>query len=237
MDRREHLRLLLSGSLGTGLMLGSSFTEEDIETSKKIIRENNGGYGRTPEETKRDERLHSENFFTEHELKTVAVLSDFIIPSDDVSGSATDAGVPEFIEFIMKDMPYMQVPTRGGLMWLDNQSKKRFGTLFIECTEPQQRELLDEIAYPDEAKAEMEYGVRFFNHMRNLTATGFYTSEIGINDLGYKGNQANLWDGVPDDVLKKHGMTYDQKTLDESVRNEERSIVAKWDKDGNLIRE
>lgn len=240
MDRREHLRLLISGSFGAGIFLNetSEISQKDIETSEQIIRENDGGgYGRTDAEIKRDERLHAQSFFTEHEMKTVAVLSDIIIPADDVSGSATDAGVPEFMEFIMKDMPYLQTPTRGGIMWLDNESKKRFGKVFINASKKQQIELVDDIAYPEDAKPEMEYGVRFFNRMRNLTATGFFTSEMGIKDMGYKGNQANAWDGVPEEVLKKHGMSYDKKILEECVRNSERGIVAKWDDDMNLIRE
>lgn len=236
MDRREHLKLLLTGTLGSGLFLGSSISEEDLETSKKIIQQNGGGYGRTEAEQKRDERLYSESFFSEHELATVAVLSDIIIPADEVSGSATEAEVPAFIEFMMKDLPYMQVPTRGGLMWLDNQCKKRFNNLFIDCSSSQQIEIIDEIAYPDKAKPEMEYGVRFFNRMRNLVATGFFTTEKGIKDMGYQGNRANQWDGVPKEVLNKHGLSYDQKTLKECVQNNERGIVAEWDKNGNLIR-
>lgn len=236
MDRREHLKLLLTGTLGSGLFLGSTISEEDLETSKKIIRQNGGGYGRTEAERKRDERLHSETFFSEHELATVAVLSDIIIPADEVSGSATDAEVPAFIEFMMKDLPYMQVPTRGGLMWLDNQCKKHFGKVFVDCSSSQQIEIIDEIAYPDKAEPEMEYGVRFFNRMRNLVATGFFTTEMGIEDMGYKGNRANQWDGVPKEVLDKHGLSYDQKTLKECVQNNERGLVAEWDKDGKLIR-
>jgi hypothetical protein len=141
------------------------------------------------------------------------------------------------MEFIMKDMPYLQTPTRGGIMWLDNESKKRFGKVFINASSKQQLELVDDIAYPDNAKPDMEYGVNFFNRMRNLTATGFFTTEMGIKDMDYKGNQANIWDGVPENVLKKHGMSYDKKTLEECVQNSERGIVAKWDDNMNLIRE
>ena len=217
----------------------SEVSAKDLETSKKIIADNQpqGGYGRTEAEKERDAEIFAaDHFFTEHEMKTVAVLSDIIIPADEVSGSATDAGVPEFIEFMMKDLPYMQVPTRGGLMWLDNQSRKKFGKVFIACPSKQQMELIDLIAWPDDADPEMEYGVNFFNRMRNLVSTGFYTSEMGIKDLGYMGNQANAWDGVPENVLKKHGLSYDKKTLDECVRNEERGLLAEWDEDGNLIR-
>lgn len=174
-------------------------------------------------------------FFTEHERKTMEVLCDLIIPADEVSGSATDAGVPDFIEFMMKDIPTMQVPTRGGLMWLDNQSRQRYDNDFIDCSTSDQQELIDEIAYPLEANEEMQYGVRFFNRIRDLTATGFFTSEMGIEDLGYQGNRTTVWDGVPPHVLEQHGLSYDQKTLDECLKPENRTKIAEWDDDGNLI--
>ncbi len=234
MNRREYLKLMLAGSVGTGFLLNSC-TSEDLETSREIIAD--GTYGRTEEETRRDERLfQSDNFFTDHERKMVEVLVDLIIPADETSGSATDAGVPDFIEFMMKDIPSMQVPTRGGLMWIDNQCRKRFDNNFVDCSESQQKELLDEIAYPDESADDIQYAVRFFNRMRNLTATGFFTSEMGIKDLDYRGNRTNVWDGVPQEVLDKHGLSYTEKMLEECVRPEERNKVAEWDEHGNLIR-
>ena len=78
--------------------------------------------------------------------------------------------------------------------------------------------MVDEIAYPDKAKPEMQQGVAFFNKMRDLTACGFFTSEIGIKDLGYAGNKPNQWDGVPQDVLDQYGVKYSQRELDESVK-------------------
>jgi hypothetical protein len=159
------------------------------------------------------------------------VLSDIIIPRDAVSGSATDAKVPEFIEFIVKDKPDLQTPMRGGLRWLDMESFKRFGNGFKDCTAQQQIQIVDDIAYPEiqykdengkmvkkgNAKPEMGQGIAFFNLMRNLTATGFYTSEIGVKDVGYMGNTANQWNGVPDDVLKQYGLAYTDKELKECV--------------------
>ncbi|MCU0368057.1 MAG: gluconate 2-dehydrogenase subunit 3 family protein, partial [Cyclobacteriaceae bacterium] len=160
----------------------------------------------------------SETFFDEHEMKTIRILCDIIIPKDDVSGSATDAKVPEFIEFIVKDMPRYQVPLRGGLKWLDVQCMKSFNADFASCKPAQQIEMVDEIAFPEKAKPEMKQGVAFFNTMRDLTACGFFTSEIGIKDLGYAGNKPNQWDGVPQDVLDQYGLKYDERTLNESVK-------------------
>jgi hypothetical protein len=235
MDRRKHLKLLLAGSFGAGFLVSGGCTEEDRRVSEQLIESGGGGYGRTPEEVAHDEELRSETFFSEEEMRMVAVLSDIIIPADETSGSATDAGVPDFIEFMMKDYPPFQVPTRGGLMWLNNQCRSRFGSTFLECNEDQRMEVIDDIAWPDSASPEMEYGVRFFNRMRNLTATGFFTSEMGIQALGYMGNRPGFWDGVPDEVLQKHGLSYDQKTLDECIKIEERNRIAEWDDDGNLL--
>lgn len=235
MDRREHLKLLIAGSVGAGLFLNTGCSTEDRQESERIIAENGGGYGRTPEEQAYNEKLKSESFFTEDEKRVVGVLSDIIIPADEVSGSATESGVIEFIEFMMKDIPSYQVPMRGGLMWLDNQCRSRFGSKFVDCNSSQQLEMVDLIAWPDDAAPDMGYGVRFFNRLRDLVATGFYTSEMGVEDLGYAGNTPNFWDGVPDEVLAAHGFSYDQKTLDECIKSEERGRIAEWDENGNLL--
>lgn len=238
MDRKEYIKLMMAGSLGAGLFMATGCTEEDREVSEQLISENQAGngYGRTGAEKLHDQRLHADTFFTPEEKEMVAVLSDIIIPADEVSGSATDAGVVEFIEFMMKDYPPFQVPTRGGLMWLNNLCKKEYNSDFLSCSSQQRIEVIDRIAWPDDAAPGMEYGVRFFNRMRNLVSTGFFTSEMGIKDLDYKGNRANFWDGVPDDVLAKHGLSYDEKTLNETIRFEEQGLMAEWDEDGNLIR-
>lgn len=184
---------------------------------------------------KRDRRIHEETFFTDAEMEMVEILSDIIIPADEESGSATDAGVPDFIEFMMKDYPSFQVPTRGGLMWLNNECNRRFGKTFVECSESERMEVIDDIAWPDEADEDMLYGVRFFNRMRDLVSTGFFTSEMGVEYLGYEGNRPGFWDGVPEEVLKKHGFEYDQKTMDETIKAEDRHRVAEWDEYGNIV--
>jgi gluconate 2-dehydrogenase gamma chain len=194
--------------------------------SKKEDGSKAGNLDRQPEEKSRDEKTLADRFFTEQEMATIAILADIIIPADEVSGSATDAKVPDFIEFIVKDMPQHQVPLRGGLRWLDIQSMKRFGKSFRDADHKDQMEIVDDIAYPividqkDEQngvqpakklKPGMEPGVAFFSLMRNLTATGFYTTEIGFRDLGYVGNRPNKWNGVPDDVLKQYGLAYSER--------------------------
>lgn len=147
-------------------------------------------------------------FFTAHEWATVALLADLVIPRDDRSGSATDAGVPEFIDFMMMDRPEGQVPMRGGLRWLDAESLSRFGARFVEATDAQRTALLEDIAYPRKAKPEFSHGVAFFSRFRDAVATGFFTSKMGIADLGYVGNVANFgWEGCPDTCYAHLGVT------------------------------
>jgi len=216
MDRRKSIKALLIGTAATGV-----FVEACKNSDKKVTEETTltkfTGPERMVEENEYYKKVAAEKFFTEHELATITVLADIIIPRDAVSGSASDAKVTDFIAFIVIDMPSNQTPIRGGLRWLDMQCLKRFEKTFKDCDAKQQIEIVDEIAYPKKAKPEMQQGVAFFNLMRNLTATGFYTSEIGVKDVGYLGNTPNQWNGVPDDVLKQYGLSYSEKELKECV--------------------
>ncbi len=224
MDRRDSLKALAIGSLSAGTILSSCNKKND----DKNITAKAENYGRTPQEKEIDEKLMAEKFFTDPEIATITILCDMIIPADKLSGSASDADVPEFIEFMAKDQPKNQTPLRGGLRWLDIKSSKMFKKSFAEASKPQQTELVNLIAYPDKALPENAQGVAFFNMMRNLTATGFFTSKIGIADMNYKGNQPNTWDGVPEDVLKQYGLEYDEKTLAECLKNEDRGKIMEW---------
>ena len=145
-------------------------------------------------------------FFTAHEWATVTMLADIIIPKDEKSGSASDAGVPEFIDFTMTDQPDMQTPMRGGLRWLDTTCRKRFSKEFIDLAAADRTAILDEIAYPKKATPEMSQGAAFFTSVRNLVATGFYTSKTGIADLGYMGNVPTVWNGCPEECLDHLGL-------------------------------
>ena len=213
MDRRKYLKTLALGSVGAGVLISCEPGAKEAAKAPTTFT-----IDRTKEELIREQELLSETFFDEHEMKTISILADIIIPKDGTSGSATDAGVPAFIEFIVKDMPHHQTPMRGGLKWLDIRCLKSFNADFASCTSQQQIEMVDEIAYPEKAKPEMQQGVAFFNKMRDLTACGFFTSEIGIKDLGYAGNKPNQWDGVPQEVLDQYSVKYDERTLAESVK-------------------
>jgi len=152
-------------------------------------------------------------FFNRHEWKTVALLADYVIPRDEHSGSATDAKVPEYIDFLLAEKDAnvnTQIAMRGGLAWLDTESHKRFGTTFVDAKDTQRRQILDDIAYPAKAKPQMRYGVTFFNRFRDMTASGFFSSAIGWKDVQYQGNVFNPgYDGCPPAALAKLGVTYD----------------------------
>ncbi len=216
MDRRKSLKLIATGALAVPAVMAGCNTEE-VKKPVAPVAKDELSIDRAPEEVAEHKKLMAQTFFTDHEIKTIAILSDIIIPADEISGSATDAKVPEFIEFIVKDKPEFQTPMRGGLRWLDIQSNKTFQKSFIDCSQQQQLQLVDQIAYPAKATPQMRQGVSFFTQMRNLTATGFYTSAIGIKDIDYKGNKPNQWNGVPDDVLKQYNMAYSEKELKECV--------------------
>jgi hypothetical protein len=203
MNRRDSLKALGVGSLSATLLLNGCKPDNKNATDAAPAVEE---AGRQPFEVERDKKLMADKFFTDHEMAAITVLANIIIPKDERSGSASDAGVPEFIEFIVKDIPDHQVPLRGGLKWLDVQCMNRFGHSFPDCSKEQQIQIVELIAYPAKATPDMKPGVAFFNRMRDLTATGFYTSKIGVADIGYIGNTPNRWEGVPADVLKQYGL-------------------------------
>jgi len=212
MDRRSSLKLIATGALAAPAVLTG------CDPEKKTVPTDAFSLDRNPDELEREKKLLAEGpFFTSEEMATITVLADIIIPRDEVSGSASEAGVPAFIDFIVRDMPDHQVPMRGGLRWLEMQCLNRYGQSFSKCTSSQQLELVDQIAYPEKAKPEMQPGVEFFNRMRNLTASGFYTSSMGVKDLNYQGNQATVWKGVPKEVLDQYGLRYTDKEDQECI--------------------
>ena len=215
MDRRKSIKALVVGTVATGVVVQACKSSDD----KKVAADAEALLAdRMQEEKDHLKKVEAEpEFFTAHELATITVLSDIIVPKDAVSGSATEAKVPEFIAFIVKDMPEHQTPMRGGLRWLDMQCFKQFDKAFVDCTAADRIKMVDQIAYPEKADPKNKQGVAFFNLIRDLTLTGFYTSEMGVKDLGYAGNVPNKWNGVPAEVLKEKGLAYTDKENKECV--------------------
>jgi hypothetical protein len=150
-------------------------------------------------------------FFTAHEYATVTILVDLIIPRDERSGSATDAGVPQFMDFMMIDQPRRQVAMRGGLALVDRLTTARIGRRFTLATDAERRQVLDEIAYTSNPDRGLSQTIAFFSSFRDLTASGFWTTKMGIKDLQYQGNvMVNEWEGCPAPALDKLGVKYSE---------------------------
>jgi gluconate 2-dehydrogenase gamma chain len=194
MNRRAMLQLLGAAPLAAG------FTWTDVEAAeaRQKAQSAHAAAPRAPFKPK---------FFTEHEYATVRVLADLIIPKDERSGSATDAAVPEFMDFMMHDQPTRQTAMRGGLAWIDLECQDRFDKRFLECAAAERTAVLDDIAWPQKAKPEFVQGVAFFNSFRDLTASGFWSSKVGVADLQYVGNtMVPEWKGCPPEALRKLGV-------------------------------
>lgn len=156
---------------------------------------------------------YAPKFFGRHEWQTLRMLVDHIIPRDARSGSATDAKVPEFMDFLLADKEASEankVAIRGGLAWLDEESRHRFGKTFVAAADADRRKILDDIAWPAKAPARLTHGVAFFTRMRDFTASGFYSSQMGWKDLQYMGNVSlPAWNGCPQPALDKLSVSYD----------------------------
>lgn len=188
MDRRASLKLLAAAAFGATL---PGCRPEDVQRAADATATLDGSF-----------EGYAHRFFSDPEMRTVRVLADLVIPADERSGSASEARVPEFIDFMAGDVPDLQVPLRGGLAWLDHFARTTAGGAFADLAPARQTGVLDAIAWPDTAAPEVSQGVRFFSLFRDLCASGYFTSRMGIEDLGYQGNTAMPeWTGCPDDAL------------------------------------
>jgi len=194
MDRRSAIRVLGVAPVATAFRWAPESVREAAAQARETL-----GRG-APYEPKH---------FTAHEWDTVRLLVDLIIPKDDRSGGATDAAVPEFMDFMLGDDPDLETPIRGGLAWLDHECDDRWSKTFVASSDAERTALLDDIAWPKKAKPQHAAGVAFFNSFRDLTASGFFSSKLGVQDLRYMGNTfVAEWKGCPPEALDKLGVRY-----------------------------
>jgi hypothetical protein len=216
IGRRSALRLIGTAPIAVAFTLGANEAATAAEKAATAVKATAAGKAYVPK------------FFNPQEWKTVRILVDMIIPKDERSGSATDAGVPEFMDYLMNDptdtdlqRERRQTAMRGGLAWINSVSERRFGHGFAEATEAERTAILDEIAYskdeqedeaemrePRDLRVMVKHGPSFFNSFRDLTASGFWSSKMGVEDLGYMGNRfVAEWKGAPPEVLAKLGLS------------------------------
>jgi hypothetical protein len=235
MDRRKSIQTIILGASASAVAFHGCRVDNTATALPEVA--NTTYFGRTPEELERLEKINAEELFNAHEMETIAVLSTVILPPKEPHGGPIEAEVPEFIEFMGKDIPEMQMTLLGGLMWLDHRCNTKFGVEFKSARLEQQQQICDEICWhdPDISMDEQPLEIQFFALIRNLVVCGYYTSKAGIADLGYKGNMPNVWDGVPQDVLDQHGVTYDPEWIAKCVDQSKRNVIAEWDENGNLL--
>jgi gluconate 2-dehydrogenase gamma chain len=150
-------------------------------------------------------------FFTAREMATVTLLADMIIPRDERSGSASDAGAPVYIDYALREVEseHTRVAVRGGLAWLDSECRRRFSNGFVDCASEQRAAVLNDIAWPERSRPEHRPGAAFFSAFRDLVATAFWSSPMGVKDLAYQGNVFVAdWKGCPPEALQKLGVSY-----------------------------
>ena len=201
VSRRDALKLL-----GAVPVVGAlDWSAPSVERATRFV-------ARLQEEV--DQAPYTPKFFTPHEWRTVRLLADIVIPKDERSGSATDAKAPEFVDFMLMDKETSEssrVQMRGGLAWLDNEMRSRFGTDFLNASGTQRKAVLDDIAFPKQAKPEMRAGVAFFNRFRSSIGAAFFSSNVGWQDLRYMGNVFNPnWNGCPPAATQKLGVSYEE---------------------------
>jgi hypothetical protein len=193
LDRREWLQFAGMTAAAGALF---SWTTTDVEAASAALQAQAASASGP----------YKPRFFTPHEYATVTLLADLILPKDDKSGSASDAGTQEFIDYITAEQPDRQTAMRGGLAWLDAECYARFDKPFLDASDVQRRQVLDDIAYPSKAKPEFKQGARFFSTFRDLVAAGFFSSKMGVADIGYLGNRPTMWDGPSAEALAKLGL-------------------------------
>lgn len=179
-----------------------------VPLSPAQAAERHGASAHTPAPSSATPAAYKRKVLNDHEWKTIRVLSDMIIPVDARSGGATEAGVPEFIDdWVDFRRGTILAEIRGGLTWLDMECNRLFNHDFADCSETQQKQILDRIAFPPKAAPEDANAVAFFNHLRDLVVSGFFSSQIGVKDLPYLGNTMVAdWQGCPPEVLAKLGL-------------------------------
>jgi hypothetical protein len=212
VSRRAALKVLgavpIAGALGSSLAWSQQATPQQGQTPKTHEAPTQQAQNPGTPASSAPKRA----FFTAAEWRTVSVLADDVIPRDARSGSATDAGVPAFIDF------HLSVPEtsesdrnamRGGLAWLNTESRKRFKKNYASLSTPQRHQILDDIAWPEKAKPEFSHGTAFFSRFRSFVGSGFFSSAMGWKDLRYEGNVFNPdWQGCPEPAMRKLGVSF-----------------------------
>ena len=210
MTRRRALVVL-----GAVPLVGAGALAAQQQGQQSQTRQTHEGPNQPARDTRQPARSAKKpGFFTVRERRTARVLADDIIPEDERSGSASEAGVVEFMDVNLSredTTPDTRVAWRGGFRWLDTESRRRFGVAYAAAAPAQRHLSLDDLAWPDRVPPAMAQGAAFFARFRDMTAAGFFSSAEGWRDLQYAGDtMVREWKGCPQPALDKLGVSYDR---------------------------
>lgn len=193
-NRREMLKAAAGAAVVAALPITPADAERAMAHVERALEQQAQGAPYAPK------------FFKPDEWRQIRVMVDLIIPADERSGSATQAGVPQYMDFFCTEYPsYAWV--RDALRWFDGFAYNTYKKSFVRCTDAERRALFDQVAWPARAKPEVRDGVNHFNRLRDFTASGFFSSRVGVRDLGYVGNVAiPSWNGCPPAALRHLGV-------------------------------
>jgi hypothetical protein len=223
MNRRRALKVLGIAPLAAASALGQQPQQQTPPPQGGPAKQTHEGPTQPAQNTKQPPRSAPKSkFFTQRELRTVRVLADDIIPRDERSGSATEAGVVEYVDFhlsLTDTSDDTRTAWRGGLRWLDTESRRRFGVAYAAAPESKRHAILDDISFPNGVPTgappgggippQLRYGAAFFARARDMIGSGFFSSAMGFKDLQYIGNTFNPnWNGCPPAALEKLGVRY-----------------------------
>ncbi|MFW6039926.1 MAG: gluconate 2-dehydrogenase subunit 3 family protein [Gemmatimonadota bacterium] len=212
MDRRTVLKLIAAAAAAPSVFAACETPDAADPAAPASPSSNPLAAGTRFDPDLLDPVVPWERSLSEPELETLAALCDLIIPADERSPAASALGAHEFIdEWVSAPYEAMErdrILVRGGIVWLDAESNRRFGVArFVELTGAQRTAICDDICNGEEAAPEFRSASRFFDKVRDLTATAFYTTREGMRDLGYVGNvPLAQWDPPPPEVLRKVGL-------------------------------
>lgn len=202
MSRRDAIRWMMAATGTVTLLNYPGIAKLGVPSAK--------GYGMDPNMLEGE--VPWERTMSEEQLKLAAVLADIILPHvSSASPSATEVKVPDFIdEWISAPYPNQQRDRKivlPGLLWMDREAERRFGKNFVGLDSKQAEAICDDICHPVKGSSPMAEGSRFFAVFRGLTLGGYYTTAVGMKDVGYVGNvPLASFDGPPPEVMKRLGI-------------------------------
>ena len=189
ISRRNLLRGLSISALASGAGLGTLAAAQQAHDAVAEGKKAAGGE-------------YVPKAFNAHEYKTLQRLSDLIIPADEHSPGALAAGAADWIDFMASNSTELREIFTGGMAWVDHDMQRRYGADFVDAKPEQQTAMLDLIGVEKNAAPENAAGIHFFHWARNLVLDAYYTSPIGIKELGYMGNTAVSEFHVPEEALQ-----------------------------------